>query len=78
MAICSNSIASVDSIYNNEGNKLADNLLKDYLSSEKIVLNDLVLMENMILLNENSKPEFLKLKTDNIVEKIWKSTSPDE
>lgn len=78
MAICSNSITSVDSIYNNEGNKLADNLLKDYLSSEKIVLNDLVLMENMILLNENSKPEFLKLKTDNIVEKIWKSTSPDE
>lgn len=78
MAICSNSITSVENIYNNEGNKLADNLLKDYLSSEKIVLNDLVLMENMILLNENSKPEFLKLKTDNIVEKIWKSTSPDE
>lgn len=52
LAICSNSVSSVDAVYQNKGNELAVQLLKDYLSSEKILLNDLVLMENMIVMNE--------------------------
>lgn len=52
LAICSSSNHSVDVIYRSEGNQLAHQLLKDYISSEKIVLNDLVLMENMIVMNE--------------------------
>lgn len=78
LAICSNSVESVDAIYMNEGNKLANQLLKDYLTSEKIVLNDLVLMENMILMNENTKPEYLGMKVDDLVEKIYRSTNPKE
>lgn len=76
LAICSNSVSSVESIYRNDGNTLANKLLKDYITSEKILLNDLVLMENMIVMNENSKDEYLKMKADDIVEKIYKSTSP--
>ena len=78
LAICSNSVESVDAIYRNEGNKLVNQLLNDYLTSEKIVLNDLVLMENMILMNENTKPEYLGMKVDDLVEKIYRSTSPKE
>lgn len=78
LAICSNSVSSVDSIYHSKGNTLADRLLKDFITSEKILLNDLVLMENMILMNDNSKEEYLKMKTDDAVEKIYKSTSPTE
>lgn len=57
-------------IKHEKGNPLADKTLDRHLSNEAIVYQDLLLMENMIRMHNESKPEYLALKTDDKVENI--------
>lgn len=68
--MCSDNIVAVDSIHHAGGNALADRTLDKHLSNEAIVYQDLLLMENMIRMNRESKPEYLALKADDKVENI--------
>ena len=77
LAICSDNITSVEIIKEKEGNKLTDHIITKYLSSEKITMESLKLMENMLTMNEESKPEYLLLKTDLKVENIIETTDID-
>ena len=77
LAICSDNITSVEIIKEKDGNKLADRILKKYLSSERITIENLNLMENMLTMNKESKPEYLDMKTDFKVENIIETTDKD-
>ena len=77
LSICSDNITSVETIKHQKGNELADKILKKYISSESIINQNLLLMENMIRMNTESKPEYLSLKTDDKVENIIETTDPE-
>lgn len=77
LSICSDNITSVDIIKHKEGNKLAHEILKKYISSESIINQNLILMENMIRMHKGSKSEYLSLKTDDKVENIVETTDPE-
>ena len=74
LSLCSDNITSVETIQYEKGNELASNIINKYLSSEAILYDDLCLMENMIRMHNESKPEYLALKADDQVEKIVKTT----
>lgn len=74
LAICSDNIKAVETIQYEKGNQLADRVLDAHKTSEPILLNDLILMENMIRMHPESKPEFLAMKTDFKVENIVMTT----
>lgn len=74
LALCSENVNAVDNIKYEGGNKLADKTLERHLSSEPIVYHTLQLMENMIRMNAESKPEYLALKSDDKVENIVLTT----
>lgn len=76
LALCSDNIVSAETVQRLEGNKLADKILKSYMSSEKIIYDTLVVMENTIRMVNESKPEFLSWKTDDLVESVVETTNP--
>ena len=47
------------------------------MASEQVIMDTLKLMENTIILTKPTKPEFLQMKTDDIVERIVETTDPE-
>lgn len=74
LSLCSDNITSVDTIHYEKGNDLANKVLKKYISSEPILYDNLCLMENMIRMHSESKPEYLAMKSDDIVERVVMTT----
>jgi hypothetical protein len=76
LSVITDNVSCVDTLFHLEGNKVSDKVLKSYMSHSKIVLKDLVLMENMIRLKDEgeSKRELLELGTDFLVEKVVDTT----
>jgi hypothetical protein len=77
LALCSDNIQTVATVQKEKGNDLICRVIKKYLSSEDIVYNDLILMENMIRMHKETKQEYLDLKVDLVVENIVDTCNPD-
>jgi hypothetical protein len=79
LSVISDNVSSVNNLYYLDGNELSDKILKKYMSHSRIVMANLLFMENMIRLKDNneSKDRLLELKTDILVEKVADTTDPD-
>lgn len=77
LSLCSDNITSAESAKELKGNKLGDEVLRNYLTSEEILQNNLEFMENMIRMNKESKQEYLDMKTDDEIENLIDTLSPE-
>ena len=74
LAVCSDNITSVETIQHEGIDPICDKVLKQFVSSEAILQHTLDLMENLIRMHNDAKPEFLSLKSDDKVEYIVNTT----
>lgn len=76
--MCSDKHDTCETIKFENGNDLACQVMDKHKTDETILLQDLLLMENLLRMTDESKPELLKLKADLRVEKIVAQTEQAE
>lgn len=75
LSLCTDNHNVCETFKFEKGNEIADSLLQEYKGNEDVLLPTLILMENMIRMTQESKPEYLALKSDHKVEKIVNATT---
>ena len=78
LALCTDKHDACETVKFEEGNALACQVLDRHRTDEAVLLDDLVLVENLLRMTEDSKPELLRLKADQRVERVVAQTEQSE